>query len=82
MKAMYKAIADQFGVAWKSRRYDRANPDTADMPNQAINHAATAVDGAASIAVTAVGALLQLGFIHENSGIAYVLDIADLSVER
>ena len=30
------------------------------------------------IAVTAVGAIPQLGFIHEHSGDAFALDIADL----
>ena len=78
MRALYQTIAQQYGVAWKGRRYDRANPDAADMPNQAINHAATAVEAAAAVAVTGVGALPQLGFIHEDSGIAFVLDIADL----
>jgi CRISPR-associated protein Cas1 len=48
------------------------------MPNQGINHAATAVQGAAAIAVQALAAIPQLGFIHEDSGQAFVLDIADL----
>ena len=78
MRALYQTIAQQYGVVWKGRRYDRANPDAADVPNQAINHAATAVEAAAAVAVTGVGALPQLGFIHEDSGIAFVLDIADL----
>lgn len=78
MRALYQAIAQQYGVVWKGRRYDRANPEAADLPNQAINHAATAVEAAASVAVTGVGALPQLGFIHEDSGIAFVLDVADL----
>ena len=33
---------------------------------------------AAVIAVTTVGAIPQLGFIHEHSGDAFALDIADL----
>ena len=78
MRALYQTIAQQYGVDWKGRRYDRANPDAADLPNQAINHAATAVEAAASVAVIGVGALPQLGFIHEDSGVAFVLDIADL----
>jgi CRISPR-associated protein Cas1 len=78
MKTLYATLAQQFGIDWKGRRYDRQNPEAADAPNQAINHAATAVEAAASIAVTGVGALPQLGFIHEDSGIAFVLDIADL----
>ena len=51
---------------------------SADIPNQAINHASVAVTAAAVIAVTAVGAIPQLGFIHEHSGEAFALDIGDL----
>ena len=54
------------------------NPLAADIPNQAINHASVAVTAAAVIAVIAVGAIPQLGFIHEQSGDAFALDIADL----
>ena len=78
MKATYKITAQRFGIQWRGRRYDRGKPDSADLPNQAINHAATAVQAGAAIAVTALSALPQLGFIHEDSDQAFVLDIADL----
>lgn len=82
MKKAYKITAQRFGIQWRGRRYDRANPDAADLPNQAINHAATAVQAGAAIAVTALSALPQLGFIHEDSDQAFVLDIADLFRDR
>lgn len=78
VKESYSLVAERFGIAWKGRRYDRANPNAADAANQAINHTATAVQAAAAIAVTAVAALPQLGFIHEDSDQSFVLDIADL----
>lgn len=78
LKEMYKIIAHQYGVEWDGRRYDRQNPTGADLPNQAINHAATFVEAAADIAVAVVGALPPLGFIHEDSSNAFTLDIADL----
>jgi CRISPR-associated protein Cas1 len=78
MKAAYARIAAEYGVKWNGRRYDRANPTGADIPNQAINHAASAVEAIAAIAVNAVSAIPQLGFIHEHSAQAFVLDIADL----
>jgi len=78
VKESYRVMAERFGVPWKGRRYDRADPDAADMANQAINHAATAVRAAAAIAVTATATIPQLGFIHEDSGQAFALDIADL----
>lgn len=78
VKAIYKLRAQEFGIAWEGRKYDRANPDATDLTNQAINHAATAVQAAAAIAVQSLAAVPQLGFIHEDSGQAFVLDIADL----
>ena len=78
MKALYKRLAEQFGIPWSHRLYDRNEPDAADQPNQAINHAATAVLGLAQLAVAISGAIPQLGFIHEDSGFAFPLDVADL----
>lgn len=78
MKARYAQLAKDFGIRWEGRRYDRMNPEAADDANQAINHAATAVEAAAAVAVATVGAVRQLGFIHEDSGNAFVLDVADL----
>ena len=78
MKKTYQLLADEHGVPWKGRRYNRQNPNGADIPNQAINHAATFVEAAADVAVAVVGALPPLGFIHEDSSNAFTLDIADL----
>jgi len=78
MKESYKLVAQRFGIEWQGRRYDRQNPNAADLPNQALNHAATFVEAAADLAVAAVSALPPLGFIHEDSSNAFTLDIADL----
>ena len=78
MKRTYQLLAQRYGIDWRRRRYDRSDPLWADLPNQAINHASVAVTSAAVVAVTAVGAIPQLGFIHEHSGEAFALDIADL----
>ncbi|MES1945005.1 CRISPR-associated protein Cas1 [Salinisphaera sp. PC39] len=78
VKELYRVEAERFGIPWKGRRYDRSNPTAADIPNQAINHAATFVESATDIAVAATGALPPLGFIHEDSSNAFTLDIADL----
>lgn len=78
IKEAYKLAAQRFGIDWQGRRYDRANPNAADLPNQAINHAATFVEAAADVAVASVGALPPLGFVHEDSSNAFTLDLADL----
>jgi len=78
MKETYKTLARQFGIQWKGRRYDRSDPTKTDDVNQAINHSATAVSAAAMVAVASTGTIPQLGFIHEDSGISFALDVADL----
>jgi CRISPR-associated protein Cas1 len=65
-------------VPWNGRRYDRDNPDKTDLANQAINHVVTAVEATAMVAVAVAGAIPSLGFIHEDAGRAFVLDITDL----
>lgn len=78
LKRLYELIAQRFSVPWNGRRYDRNNPNATDVPNQAINHAASAVEAAAAIAVAATATIPQLGFVHEDSGQSFVLDVADL----
>jgi CRISP-associated protein Cas1 len=78
MKETYRIVAERAGIRWNGRHYDRQNPNAADRPNQALNHAASAVEGAAAVAVAATATIPQLGFIHEDSGQSFVLDVADL----
>ncbi len=78
MKETYTLQARQIGIDWRGRKYDRSNPTAADLPNQALNHAASAVEAAAAIAVCATATIPQLGFIHEDPGQSFVLDVADL----
>ncbi len=79
IKESYKLLAERHRVPWKGRRYDRADPNAADLPNQAINHAVTCVEAAAAIAVAATATIPQLGFVHEDSARAFILDITDLA---
>jgi CRISP-associated protein Cas1 len=78
MRETYRLLTRQYGIKWDGRHYDRSNPERDDIPNQAINHAATAVEAAAMVATAVAGAIPQIGFIHEASGISFCLDIADL----
>lgn len=78
MKESYRLLATRYGINWGRRRYDRTRPHAADLPNQALNHASSAVEAAAAIAVAATATIPQLGFIHEDPSQSFVLDIADL----
>lgn len=78
IRKVYSLEAKKAGVIWEGRNFDRAKPNDADMANQCLNHVATAMYAASAIAVYSIGAIPQLGFIHEDSGDAFCLDIADL----
>ena len=78
IKRAYALAAERYGLQWRGRRYDRDNPGAGDLPNQAINHAGSAMTAAAAVAVAATGTIPQLGFVHEDSGQSFVLDVADL----
>ena len=78
VKATYKNEAQRLGIQWRGRRYDRSNPNQTDRPNEALNHVSVAVVAAAKIAVAVTGTIPQLGFVHEDSGHSFALDIADL----
>jgi CRISPR-associated protein Cas1 len=82
MKATYRRLAEAFGITWSGRRFDRAAPEENNLSNKAINHAASAVYALASVAVAITGVIPQLGFIHEDSGLSFVLDVADLFRDR
>ena len=51
MKETYRLMASKIGVEWRGRIYDRMRPTATDLPNQALNHASSAVEAAAAIAV-------------------------------
>ena len=78
MKEAYRLHAEQAGIRWRGRRYDRARPSSGDLPNQALNHCSSAIEAAAAIAVAATATIPQLGFIHEDPGQSFVLDVSDL----
>lgn len=78
IKHSYELIAGQIGITWRGRRFDRADPDATDLPNQAINHVVTAIEACVAIAVQATGTLPPLGFLHEDSAKSWEFDLCDL----
>lgn len=78
LRKSYSILAKFYGLTWTLQRFNRKQPNKTDDINAAVNHAASAMYGAADIAVAAVSAIPQLGFIHAKSCRAFALDIADL----
>jgi CRISP-associated protein Cas1 len=75
IREAYRHFAQAHGIRWDVPRSVAKGTGAA---NAALNYAADAIYAAAAIAVYVTATIPQLGFIHEESGRAFVLDIADL----
>ncbi|MFZ5757714.1 MAG: type I-E CRISPR-associated endonuclease Cas1e [Pseudomonadota bacterium] len=78
VREMYKQLARQYGVDWKSRNYDREEWDAADVPNRCLSSATSCLYGITEAAVLAAGYAPAVGFIHTGKPLSFVYDIADL----
>ncbi|SFU27277.1 type I-E CRISPR-associated endonuclease Cas1e [Pseudoduganella namucuonensis] len=78
VRSMYQLLAQQFGVEWRARNYDRQDWDAADVPNRCLSAATACLYGVAEAAVLAAGYAPAIGFIHSGKPLSFVYDIADL----
>ena len=78
VKGMYKQLARKYKVKWKSRRYDPASWDRADLPNRCLSAATACLYGVTEAAVLAAGYAPAIGFLHTGKPLSFVYDIADL----
>lgn len=75
IREAYRHHAEVNGIRWDvPRSVERGRGDA----NTVLNYAADAVYAAAAVAVYTTATIPQLGFLHEDSGRAFVLDVADL----
>ncbi|MEZ5836638.1 MAG: type I-E CRISPR-associated endonuclease Cas1e [Geminicoccaceae bacterium] len=78
VRKLYELFAEQNGVTWKRRDYDRGNWDAADLPNRALSAATACLHGLTEAAVLAAGYAPAIGFLHTGRPLSFVYDIADL----
>lgn len=78
VRRRYRECADEFGVEWNARRYDRADFDSGDPVNQALSAATTSLYGITHAVIVALGCSPGLGFVHTGHVRSFVFDIADL----
>lgn len=78
VRRSYSLLAEQHGVEWKSRRYDRGDWEAADVPNRCLSAATACLHGLAEAAVLAAGYAPAIGFLHTGKPLSFVYDIADL----
>ena len=78
VRARYKELADEYGVEWKGRNYDRHQWGAQDDLNRAVSAANSCLYGLCHAAVLISGYAAAIGFIHTGHPLAFVYDVADL----
>ncbi|GAB2889189.1 hypothetical protein GCM10027278_06830 [Paralcaligenes ginsengisoli] len=78
VRALYQQLAQQYGVNWRARNYDRQDWDAADIPNRCLSAATSCLYGVTEAAILAAGYAPAVGFIHSGKPLSFVYDIADL----
>lgn len=78
VRAMYKMLAQQYGVEWHGRRYDPKDWTKGDYVNQCISAATACLYGVTEAAILAAGYAPAIGFLHTGKPLSFVYDIADL----
>ncbi|RFS81368.1 type I-E CRISPR-associated endonuclease Cas1 [Actinomadura spongiicola] len=78
VKALYRILAQKYGIKRFRRNYDPSAWDSQDPVNLALSAANSCMYGVVHAAVLALGCSPALGFIHSGTQMAFVYDIADL----
>lgn len=74
----YQQLADQYGVTWHGRNYDRKSWSTGDPVNRALSAANAALYSIILAGIHSLGYSPSLGFVHTGKQLSFVYDIADL----
>ncbi len=78
VRAIYRRLAEEHGVDWQGRHYDRADWGSQDPVNRALSAANACLYGVCHAAILIAGYSAALGFIHTGYPLAFVHDLADL----
>ncbi len=78
VKALYRILAQKYGIKRFRRNYDPSAWDSQDPVNLALSAANSCMYGVVHAAILALGCSPALGFIHSGTQMAFVYDIADL----
>lgn len=78
VRALYKHLAELYGVKWQGRNYNRNDWDAADSANRCLSAANHCLYGVVEAAVLAAGYAPAIGFIHSGKPLSFVYDIADI----
>lgn len=77
VKKRYKALAAEYEIPWKGRRYDVNDFDASDPINQALSVANFTLYALSEAVILALGYTPAIGFIHTGHARSFAFDVAD-----
>jgi CRISP-associated protein Cas1 len=78
VRTSYEVLAQQYGVKWARRKYDRTDWEAGDTPNRCLSAATACLHGLTEAAVLAAGYAPAIGYLHTGKPLSFVYDIADI----
>ncbi len=78
MRDLYQKYAEEYGVEWKGRRYDREDFDSQDTIQQLITVGNKYLYNVCHAVIVGLGYSPAIGFIHTGTMRSFVYDVADL----
>jgi len=78
VRARYRALSEEYDVAWTGRDYDRSDWGSQDLINRAVSAANSCLYGLCHAAILIAGYSPAIGFVHTGYAHAFVHDIADV----
>lgn len=75
MRQYYAKTAQEYGIDWTGRKYEKGN---SDMINSILSCANACLYGISMAAITALGCSPAIGFIHTGNCMSFVYDVADM----
>jgi len=78
VKTLYGSLAQKYGVQWHGRQYEPGSYQKGDLLNQNLTFLNSVLYGLCTSVIHHIGLSPYIGFIHSNSPLPFVYDIADL----
>lgn len=78
VRDVYSKAAQETGVKWLGRNYNRDKWNNADPINRALSVANSCLYGICHAAIVSAGFSPTLGFIHTGQMLSFVYDVADI----
>ena len=82
VRTLYNKLSKETGIRWQGRHYKKFEWEESDAINSALSIANNCLYAVCLSAITSVGYIPSIGFVHTGHRLSFVYDIADLYKEK